>query len=151
MIEKKRRKNWIINQNFQFRFMFYIFVPTGITILIFLLSIELFFYRMIMIGKKFNIPEDHGFYILLRTQKSEFFMILIPLVFILIAAFFIWGIILSHRIAGPFYKFKKYLEESEGLEECHERPLSFRKGDFFLEIPIAFNHFIKKNIKKNSK
>lgn len=144
---KNRRKNWIINQDFQYKFITYTLLPVGITILIFWLSIEIFFYRMLMIGKKFNIPDNHGFYLLLRTQKSEFFSIAIILIIILIIAFFIWGVLLSHKIAGPFYKFKKYLDESQNTKECLQTPLAFRKGDFFLEIPEAFNNFIERNKK----
>lgn len=147
-MNKNRRKQWIINKDFQHRFILYTLMPILATIFIFWMSVEAFFYRMIAIGEKYNIPANHGFYILLNSQKKELTLIFIIFSVLLSVLFFLWSVVLSNRIAGPLYRLNKYLSETQSLEESTKTPLKFRKNDFFMEIPEAFNQFIHRSNRK---
>ena len=49
----------------------------------------------------------------------------------------IWTLFLSHKVAGPIVRLRGYLDQASKGENVG--PISFRKGDFFLEIPGALN------------
>ncbi len=145
---KNKRTQWLINKNFQLRFSLYSLAPMMIAVLLFWISVEIFFYKMILLGQKYNLPAGHGYYQLISAQKSELHLIIIITTIILSVVFFIWSIFISHRIAGPFFKMKRYLDNAKSLEEVTQGELFFRKKDFFQEIPEAFNQFIKRISKK---
>jgi hypothetical protein len=135
------RRIIIINKEFQYKFSMLLLVPVAIIQFIFWIAIEFFFFKMIQFGKDHQLPIGHNYYRLLSIQKKEF-MIILALSSILVAAvMFIWGIYLSHRIAGPLFKLEKYLNEAKSVEDIKSKPLFFRKKDFFLNIPKAFNQF----------
>ena len=140
----KKKKIILINSRFQIKFVLYLFLPTFVSICLFWMSIELLFYRMISFGKKSNLPEGHGYYTLLSVQKREFEIILIFLSLLLFAIFSYWGLLFSHRIAGPLYHLNKYFNEKKTLNEVKNSPINFRKKDFFRELPDSINDFFKR-------
>ena len=50
---------------------------------------------------------------------------------------FLMTIYLSHRIAGPIYKLKKFLSESTGGRLI--APMTFRKADHFHDLAAMYN------------
>lgn len=136
-----KRKILLINPRFQIKFTLYLFLPMFVSISIFWMSIELLFYRMITFGKNSNLPEGHAYYSVLSMQKREFEMILFFLSLVLFVIFSYWGILFSHRIAGPLYKLNKYFKEKNTIDEVRKSPIFFRKKDFFLEVPDSINAF----------
>ena len=145
--EKPKRRRILINKNFQLKFSFFLLIPIIIIQNIFWISIEFFFKNMIHEGNIRNLPEGHSFYTLLAYQKKELLVILIFSSIIVSIIMFIWGLYISRRIAGPLYKLEMYLNASKSLDEVVNKKLEFRKSDFFLNIPEAFNQIIKR-IKK---
>ena len=145
--QKPKRRRILINKTFQLKFSFFLLIPIIIIQNIFWISIEFFFKNMIREGNIRNLPEGHSFYSLLAYQKKELLVILVFSSIIVSIIMFIWGLYISRRIAGPLYKLEMYLNESKTLEEVVNKKLEFRKSDFFLNIPEAFNHFIQR-IKK---
>jgi hypothetical protein len=100
----------------------------------------LFFWKMKTKGLAVGIPEGHIYYQFLENQKHDldlFFIGLIVFNFLLLLTI---GFLISHRIAGPIYKIKAYLEGSR------EDVISLRKKDFFRDLlPVV------KNLKENQK
>lgn len=139
-----KRKIILINPKFQIKFTLYLFLPMFVSISIFWMSVELLFYRMINFGKNSHLPEGHAYYSLLSMQKKEFEMILFFISLVLFVIFSYWGILFSHRIAGPLHKLNKYFNEKNTVDEVKKSPLFFRKKDFFLEIPDSINAFFNK-------
>ena len=90
-----------------------------------------------------GLPLTHPYFKLIADQKSlmdSFFIVSAGCSF----AFFVgWGILISHKISGPLHRLTLFFEE---IETPHfEKRLSFRPGDFFLEIPTAINKWMDKN------
>lgn len=50
------------------------------------------------------------------------------------------GILLSHRLGGPIFHLKQYLD-GLGAETVPPRFVRFRKGDFFHDLAETFNRF----------
>ncbi len=142
--KKSKRSDILINKSFQLRFSTLLLIPIVIIQACFWLAIETFFYNMIKKGETHHLPAGHNYYNLLAIQKNELMMILLATSFFVAVLIFIWGIYISHRIAGPLHKLEKYLNESNSLEDATKVKLEFRENDFFLNIPSAFNQFVQK-------
>jgi methyl-accepting chemotaxis protein len=50
------------------------------------------------------------------------------------------GVLLSHKIGGPLYQLRKYLNEIAD-DAVEPRKIRFRKSDFFQDIADSFNAF----------
>lgn len=142
--QKYKRSIILINKSFQLKFSTLLLVPILIIQVLFWLAIEIFFQNMIKRGEAHHLPIGHNYYNLLAIQKNELTIILIGTSFFVAILMFIWGIYISHRIAGPFYKLETYLNEANSLEDVKKFKLEFRKNDFFLNIPKTFNQFINR-------
>ncbi|MFY7992967.1 MAG: hypothetical protein ACOVP4_06730 [Bacteriovoracaceae bacterium] len=141
---KIKRKIWIINKPFQYRFIAFSLIPTAAIALFFLLSIEIIFYLMIEKGKQLGLPLDHAYYSLLLSQKKYFLIsTLVSSLFIFIG-FSIWSLVMSNQIAGPLYRLSQHLKKlnKDNLHTMNE--LKFRNGDYFQEIPVEVNELIKR-------
>jgi len=57
-----------------------------------------------------------------------------------IGVFFVWGILLSHRVAGPVFRIKKQI--AEVLEGKDVRDIVLRKHDYFQDFAAVMNDFI---------
>lgn len=56
----------------------------------------------------------------------------------------IFGLILSHRIAGPIYHLKNHIQRIlKGDKAALENELNFREKDFFVELSVDVNNLIK--------
>lgn len=147
-VRKSRfRQRYLINKEFQLKFCLFLMIPILLSQLIFWICIEYFFHKMIAIGQNSNLPAGHPFYSFISVQKNDLTMIVLLASIALAICIFVWGIVLSHRISGPLYQLKKYMDENT-LESTKSRPLKFRKGDFFQEIPDSFNKFVSKFLEK---
>lgn len=51
------------------------------------------------------------------------------------------GILVSHRVAGPLFRLRSHLDE--GARTGALMDVRFRSGDFFQDIPPAFNRFMQ--------
>jgi hypothetical protein len=148
-IKKYKRSIILINERFQIKFSVLLLIPILIIQILFWLAIEIFIQNMIKRGELHHLPVGHNYYNLLAIQKNELTNILIGISLIVAFLMFIWGIYISHKIAGPFHKLEKYLNEANSLEDVKRIKLEFRKNDFFLNIPTAFNQFIDRITNKN--
>ena len=136
-----RRKKYLINPKFQLSFVFMCLLPATVTIVTFFSFIQYYFFKLFMEGKELGLPLDHPYFMLLSDQRIllakifVFFMILVTILYL------VWGIWISHKIAGPIYRLEKYLKS---LTDIPESDLKFREGDYFLEIPESFNEWLRK-------
>jgi nitrogen fixation/metabolism regulation signal transduction histidine kinase len=53
----------------------------------------------------------------------------------------VWGLLISHRIAGPIYRMCLHLDLVANGKT--EKDVSFRKKDFFPELAEAFNRHMR--------
>lgn len=144
----EKRKKFLVNPNFQLRFIGWMAGVALIVILIFY-SAHLYFFRSYMNqGKAAGLPPHHIFFTFLSDQyRSMNWIIAITSVTVFIMIFFA-GLILSHRIAGPLNRF------SEHMDNCwKDKKLSkvrFRSEDYFQELAEAYNRHLFLETSENS-
>ncbi len=88
-------------------------------------------------------PNDPFFALLSEQQRmmNAFALATTLLLAILIG---LHGLHLSHRIAGPIYRLRRYL--SAGTQGEPLKPFALRKGDFFSDLPKDVNAFIEARV-----
>lgn len=137
-----QNKKFFINPQFQRQFIIYVMSITLISLAIFYISQQIFFHQFYHSGEQLGLPIDHPYFQLLKDQRSglsKIFFVTSALIscFILFSALFF-----SHRIAGPLYRLEKYFKNAANHPDLLENSLSFRKDDFFQELPDSVNRFL---------
>ena len=144
MKSKKRQiQNILINPAFQLKLLGYFVVLFALTTISLYSTTFLFFYRIASAGHRVGIPTGHVFYKFLDQQKGDLdslFILLVILNFILLIGI---GFLVSHRIAGPIFKMKRYLKEVNS-----DSPVfTLRKNDFLKDLEPVLNE-LREKIKK---
>jgi hypothetical protein len=62
-----------------------------------------------------------------------------PLWLVLALVFVFYAVMISHRIFGPLFKLRSYLEQDQN--ESLSYPLSFREGDYHGSLPEVINGY----------
>lgn len=137
-----KRRNYFINPKFQLRFLVFISIVTTTCMAVLHCSNLYFFWRFRKLGSDFGMAPDHVFFQFINEQQVFMDQIFFGTALVAFAAIIMAGVLFSHRIAGPLFRLKKHMHQiSEGgpLEE-----LTFRKKDYFQEIPGEFNAMLKR-------
>lgn len=139
-------KIYLINPEFQWRFMGYVILTVVFSISIMFISNYLFFESFIAKGEALGLPENHAFFVLIKEQRE-----IMTNIFLFVSVFVsfvigMWGMFFSHRIAGPLYRLRKYFTDASEANNGKSklRPIFFRQNDFFLEVPDSINEYLKK-------
>lgn len=128
-----QRKTIIVKRNLQYRYMFIISFTSIVAFMLVALDV---------IWNIYKVVEEHpGMIPMLDEIFSNIplmaFKLLIYILIVVIAS-----AVISHKIAGPVYKFEKTCEKiSEG--DLTQR-VFLRKGDSLIELQSAFNNMIEK-------
>lgn len=145
----KRRTLFLVNKEFQLKFIFYILIPNVACLLVFNVLINLYFMSLIKQGQNLNLSADNPYFAMVNNQVSFMNTAFIGLIVLVSCFSIIYGLLLSHKIAGPLYRLKTHLMNS--AESLEIKTLNFRPGDFFLDIPVAYNKFKEAYDQKNGK
>ncbi len=132
-----RRKIYFINKKFQLTFILYTLIPSILSLLVMYAVIDFYFAELISNGKEVGLTSNHPYFRLISDQMSLMNKGFIGLVFFNIIFFFLWGAIVSHKIAGPLYRLCMHFEQIAKTKKWEK--LSFRPNDFFQEIPAVVN------------
>ncbi|SMF59832.1 hypothetical protein [Pseudobacteriovorax antillogorgiicola] len=131
------RRKYLINRGFQIRFIAYtIGIALAVILTVFLTS-NYFFWAFAERGKSLGLDESHVFYVFLGQQQSFMNQLLVGLsvfYFFLLSGF---GLVLSHRVAGPMHRLNRHMLSVAKGEVTS--PLSFRKNDYFQELSLSYN------------
>jgi len=133
----QRRSIFLINKNFQFRFAFY--TCSWLVALSFvypLIIFELFDFFLRYMAADPNSPEVSA---LLQTRESLLYL-LVSMEIVLLSITFLLSIFMSHRIAGPLFKLKRFFGQA-GTGKIGEK-LFFRKSDHFHDIADSYNQMM---------
>lgn len=134
----ERRKNFLIKKHFQFTFLSSFIVLLAVESVL-IISLFLFLSRDTLTTGYLDS--------ILRVERTQNFFI-IP--FMLLTLIVVLGltmtgmvvfVVLSHRLAGPFYRFEKTLEQVEGGDLTPR--VQLRKNDQFVELEDALNRFVE--------
>ena len=144
MKQSNQRKKYLINPPFQIDVIKKFVILAGINIATFYVIIYLFFFNLESKVKLIGLKSSHPFVLFLSDQKNIMTMLFIIVAILNIAIIICTGIFISHKVAGPIYRLVKFFDE-ENVETVKQ--VSFRKGDYFLELQDALNQFINRNKK----
>ena len=132
-----KRHIYMINKNFQIKFIIYTLLIALFTIAAFYGMLHFFFQESIELGVKAGFPEGHVYYRFIddsRADMNVYFLISSIFVFFVIV---VSGVFFSHRIAGPIYRLNMYLRSI--TPETLASTINFRKLDFFQDLAISYN------------
>ena len=133
---KLQRRRYISHKKFQFRMM-------GMLLLLVLLAtlVTTLVNHYFLLSSIVDFTMEHGrgptgmdlFVASLRPL-----VIILPVVFVLLAIIVIF---ISHRIAGPLYRLKMYMEKVENGD--YSVKLKFRKNDSIHDVAESFNRMVE--------
>lgn len=135
-----RRKTYLINPRFQWRFIGFMAVVSLLAISLLYASNILFFQDMEREARSVGLTPDNPYFDFLQEQKwslSKLYFGVAALVFVLMM---VLGIRYSHRIAGPLYQLNNRMKRIANGEDLS--PVKFRRKDQFLELAENFNAMI---------
>ena len=144
---KKGRTYFLTNPKFQFSFLTYFVILSVLSILTFYWANSYFFARFIRQGHEMGLPTDHVFFKFIAEQQHAMDVIFSLTAVIVVTLLLAGGLILSHRVAGPLYRFSEHLKRFSGGDPIAE--IKFRKGDYFHELALDFNLLVRR-LKENS-
>jgi methyl-accepting chemotaxis protein len=142
MPEPNRRKTYLINPRFQWRFIGFMASVSLLAIAVLFLSNILFFRGMEREALSVGLTADNPYFDFLQEQKSSLtrlYLGMSGLAFVLMMGL---GILYSHRIAGPVNSLNNTMKRIAAGED--PAPLNFRRSDQFPELAESFSAMIVK-------
>ena len=142
MPEQNRRRTYLINPRFQWRFIGFMATLSLLAISLLFVSNLLFFRNMEREALSVGLTPDNPYFDFLREQKSALstlYFAVSGVVFVLMMGL---GILYSHRIAGPLHHLDHKMRQIASGE--NPAPLTFRRRDQFRELAESFNAMIGK-------
>jgi methyl-accepting chemotaxis protein len=135
-----RRKTYLINPRFQWRFIGFMAVVSLLAISILYVSNVLFFRNMTQEALAVGLAPDNPYFDFLEEQRSSLSLVYFGVSAVAFALMMGLGILYSHRIAGPLHKLSNRMQEiADGADPT---PVSFRRDDQFQELTGSFNAMI---------
>lgn len=132
----RKLKSFLLLPKFQLIFVALNWITLTITVGVAYFTVNKSFDKMKMIGKKMRLSSDSGYMKFLNAQESVFVSDMLIYMSAALVVSLIITIVLSHKVAGPVYRIKKYFLD---LDLNKPEKLSFRSGDFFNDIPEIVN------------
>lgn len=135
-----KRKTILINSDFQIKIITSIVYFFLVIISVFYAANWYFFYQLKQNGINAGIPMNSDYFIFIENSSHQFniFFFTASLVSILIIYYF--GLILSHRIAGPLHNISISIDEM--IKTKKKKKISFRKNDYFHEHAQKINELL---------
>jgi len=140
----RKKRSILINPKFQWTLIGY---AAFIATLIFLSVYGLFsygFHEFVQIGHQAGLPDDHVYFQFIRMQETTFLRVILAIAFFVGTILTVGGLIVSHKIAGPMYRLQKEFLGMADKPQPAFHKIKFRDGDFFPEVPQAFNALVEK-------
>jgi methyl-accepting chemotaxis protein len=142
MPQQNRRRTYLINPRFQWRFIGFMATVSLLAIALLFVSNILFFRNMEHEALSVGLTADNPYFDFLREQKSTLSTLYFAVSGVVFVVMMGLGILYSHRIAGPLYNLDRKMRRIASGED--PSPLSFRRRDQFLELAESFNAMIVK-------
>jgi hypothetical protein len=148
-LKKVSRKVFLINPKFQLRLIAWMIGMSLAPISVFFAAHYYFFWNLKKLGLDIELEPDHIYFRFLEGQSHKMIIIFLVCSLLTVIIVAILGLLLSHKVAGPIHRLKLHLTQ---LTKGNSLPeLSFRKDDYFQELPQIVNDFIETQDKKNLK
>ena len=102
------------------------------------------FHEFVQIGHQAGLPDDHVYFQFIKMQETTFLRVILAIAFFVGTILTVGGLVVSHKIAGPLYRLQKELLGMAAKPDPSLHKINFRDGDFFPEVPQAFNELVEK-------
>lgn len=136
MAEKRRRRqSFLVDKRFQFKFCFFVSSWVFAMSLIYPLVIYNIFEFFINFFQQELSSDTAGS---VGSIRRDVLILLVLMEVVFIGVIFLISFFMSHKIAGPVYKLKKYLRYVAETGDLGEK-LKFRKNDHFKELAEDYN------------
>ena len=164
--KKKFRWRYFIDKPFQIRFIgrFVILILLGLGISMIVIGIvninrykDNLYYKTLKLDPSVQITEtdpDKNFANSIdRTHPLNIFQLYFPPLIIISALYLIliaiFGLFISHKMAGPIYRIRKTLQDAtDGKLDMDTIKFRLRKGDELQDLVTSMNNFLEKYGKK---
>jgi methyl-accepting chemotaxis protein len=136
----RKTKNWLILPSFQIRFSILLSLAALSGIVAFGFATGFLIHENYELLVELS-PMDEMTKSLMASEFQTIVVRMIALSIGFTLFFFVMGILLSHRIAGPLYRFQKHFRDaakSKGLHEVRLRP-----KDEFQDLAAAHNEMVR--------
>jgi len=140
--QSNRRKIYLINPRFQWRFIGFMAAVSVLAISILFLSNVLFFRNMHQEALSVGLAPDNPYFDFLEEQQSSLSLVYFGVSVVAFVVMVGLGILYSHRIAGPLHHLHRRMQEIAA--GAAPSPLRFRRKDQFQELADSFNAMIAK-------
>jgi len=142
MPQPNRRKTYLINPRFQWRFIGFMATISLLAISLLFLSNILFFRNMEQEALSVGLTRDNPYFDFLGEQKSALSKLYFGVSGLVFVSMMGLGILYSHRIVGPLHNLNNKMKRIASGED--PSPVNFRRKDQFLELTESFNAMIAK-------
>jgi methyl-accepting chemotaxis protein len=133
------RKHFLINKQFQIRFMMYSFALVAIVAIVIGYSGFYFIQSLLEEAERVGAGSGGPFIEYLQGVRTKLVTINVIAVVALGIMIVSLSLLLSHRVAGPIHHLITYLREKKVGGQSG--PLKFRESDFFPELAEAINEY----------
>lgn len=129
-----RRSIFLINKRFQLRFSFYVcswLIALSFAYPLIISNLFDYFLRYLALDPMGPALAN------IEKTRQELLELLLVMQVIFLSLTFLISIFMSHKIAGPLYKLRRFFAEAK--EGNYSQKLTFRKRDYFQELVPAYN------------
>ena len=137
MRPQNRRKTYLINPRFQWRFIGFMAIVSLLAISMLFVSNILFFRNMEQEARSVGLSPDNPYFDFLQEQKSALSALYFGVSGVVFVVMMSLGIMYSHRIAGPLHNLNNKMKRIADGED--PSPVNFRRKDQFQELADSFN------------
>lgn len=88
-------------------------------------------------GVQVQLPPTHGYFKFIDMQSSLLYNYLAIAGGVSLVVTSLITLLLTHKLVGPLYRLQTYFNDMGDTGTF--APISFRKGDFLQELPVAIN------------
>ena len=138
--QPNRRKTYLINPRFQWRFIGFMAAASLLAIAVLFVSNVLFFREMEQTALSVGLTRDNPYFDFLAEQKSSLYTLYFAVSGVAFVVMMALGILYSHRIAGPLHNLRSKMQRIADGEAPSS--VNFRKNDQFRDLAESFNAMI---------
>lgn len=137
-MEYKKRKQYFIKGPIQSRYLLLTVISMVVPTLV--ATGGLYYLQATLMAKELGLPEAiYGHLIPVLKQVNLFLAVSLPISFLII---FFYGVIVSHRLAGPIFRLEKDLDRI--ITGDHSVRIRFRRHDCLDSLAIKLNKVFEK-------
>lgn len=140
-MESHKRRELLINPSFQYRIIGWMTALALAPISAFFFAHFYFFRKLRLLGEEIQLSQDDIYFRFIEGLSQDLFYIFLVCAILTVIVVFTFGLRLSHKIAGPIFNLKNYLTTVGKGQDTGE--LSFRKDDFFNDLPEVVNESVR--------